>query len=336
MSAHSKDLQSIAKPPTWQVQTRRNQGFILSLAILIIAILVNWALQPNFFQRPVLRSNLATFLPLILAAVGQTMVVLTGAIDLSIGGIMTVVNVVTVVMFGITDAAAGSAGAIWASILVGLAAGIAAGLLNGALVAYLRLQPVIATFATNFVWMGLALFILPTPGGTVPEQVYRLYRGYLLGIPNAAWFIAISIILWWLISQTRLGRYFYAIGGSRNSAYASGIKVYLVQLLAYGMCGLFAGLSGIALTADIASGDPLVGGPLSLSSITATVIGGTRLAGGEGGAYGSIVGAVILGLARNIIFFANVPPFYQDFAFGLLVIGALAAGAVSGRRRNST
>jgi len=320
--------------PSWRIRARRNSGLIVSLIVFTVVVVVNRVLQPNLFDRPVLRSNLTTFLPLVLASVGQTMVVLTGAIDLSIGGIVTLVNVATVALFGAMSGRTGM-GAILLPVIVGVATGVAAGAVNGALVAYLRLQPLIATFATNFIWMGLALYVLPTPGGSVPDGLCRVYRGYFIGVPNSAWFIVLTFLIWYLVRRRKLGRYLYAIGGSENSAYASGINVSAVRLTSYALCGLFSGLSGIALTADIASGDPLVGGPLTLSSVTAAVIGGTRLSGGEGGAAGSIVGAMILGLARNIIFFANVPPFYQDFVYGLLVIGALAIAAASGVRRRS-
>lgn len=320
--------------PSWRVRVRRSLPLLMSLVVLIITMLVSRILQPNFFDRAVVRSNIATFLPLIMAAVGQTLVVLAGAIDLSIGGIITLVNVATVSLLGL-QGASDSAGFILVALAGGLAVGILAGLINGFLVAHLRLQAIIATFATNFVWMGLALLVLPTPGGSIPTMVYRAYRGYFLGVPVAGWLVILVLGVWWLIRRTKLGRYIYAVGGSAPSAYAAGINVQRVIVAAYALCGLFAGMSGIALTADIASGDPLVGGPLTLSAVTAVVIGGTRLSGGVGGAGGSVAGAVILGLIRNIIFFANVPPFYQDFVLGLIVITALAIAAIGGMRRRS-
>lgn len=320
--------------PTPSERLRRGLPLWISLVVLAAVVAVNGALQPNFFEMPVLRANVATFLPLIAAAVGQTLVVLTGAIDLSVGGIVTLVNVVTVSLLSDLGPQPGT-GSVLLALAAGLLVGVLTGTVNGLLVAHLRLQSIIATFATSFVWMGLALYVMPTPGGSVPELVYRTYRGYFLGIPVVAWVVLVVLGLWWVIKRTRLGRYLYAVGGNAASAYASGVPVSLVMVAAYALEGLFAGIAGLALTADIASGDPLVGEPLTLSSITAVVIGGTRLAGGVGGAGGSAAGAAVLGLIRNVIFFANVPPFYQDFISGLIVIGALAAAALGSVRRRS-
>lgn len=147
------------------------------------------------------------------------------------------------------------------------------------------------------------------------------------------WFLILVVLLWVFLSRTKLVRYFYAVGGSVPNAYRSGIKVDRMLVSAYGLAGFFAGLSGLALTLDISSGDPLVGQPLTLNSITAVVIGGALLSGGQGSPIGSIFGACILGLVRNIIFFANVSPFYQDFIFGFVVIVALIVSSLGARRR---
>lgn len=302
-----------------------------SLGVLGAVVLVNASLQPNLLTLPVLRSNLATFLPLIAAAIGQAIIVIAGGIDLSAGGVITLVNVVVVTLTGLWSAAD-----VWSTLAVvamGLAVSVTAGLVNGLLVAYLRLQPLVATFATNFVWMGLALYILPVPGGSAPASLYRFYRASLLGVPTVV-FIALGLFaVWAWVKGTRYGRYLYAVGGNAAAAFASGVAVSRTRLWSYALGALFFGLSGVLLTADIASGDPLVGTPLTMSSVAAVVIGGTPLSGGSGGAGGAIIGAVILGLIRNIIFFANVSPFFQDFISGVIVIVALAMAAVLAARR---
>ncbi|MBV9789622.1 MAG: ABC transporter permease, partial [Chloroflexi bacterium] len=140
------------------------QSYIFALLLLLIAIGVMFALNPNFFRPAILNGNMRTYLPLMLLAAGQTIVVIAGGIDLSVGAIVSLVNVVTVVMLG----TAPGAGQIVLAILAGLAAGAAAGAFNGICVAYLRFQPIVTTFASSFVIGGLALFIMPTPGGSVP------------------------------------------------------------------------------------------------------------------------------------------------------------------------
>lgn len=316
--------------PPLTVLLRRSQPFFASLGVLVLVLAVNAVLQSNLLTLPVIRSNLATFLPLIAAAVGQAIIVLSGGIDLSAGGIITLVNVVLVSLAGVWGAESG-----WgtlAAVLVSLLVAVAAGLLNGLLVASLRLQAIVATFATNFVWMGLALAVLPVPGGQAPVPLYRLYRASVLGIPSVVLLLLLVILLWLILKESRLGRFLYAVGGHAQAAFASGLPVARVRMLSYGLGALFFGLAGVFLTADIASGDPLIGSPLTMNTIAAVVIGGTPLAGGAGGAGGGVVGAIVLGLVRNIIFFANVPPFYQDFISGLIIIVALALAA-GGRGR---
>lgn len=322
-----------ALEPTFKERAERHAPLLMSVVVFVLIVAVNRFLQPNFFNRFVIRSNITTFLPLIMAAIGQTMVILTGNIDLSLGSIITVVNVVIITLFGKMPEATGLQLAI--PILVGVLVGLLAGTVNGFLIAKLRLQAVIATFASNLFWMGLALAVLPVPGGSVPWDLSSFYRSWFLGLPMSVWFLLLVMVFWALLRRTRLIRYFYAVGGNASNAYRSGIRVEWILIGAYALCGFFAGLSGLALTLDISSGDPLVGHPLTLSSITAVVIGGTLLSGGSGSPIGSILGACILGLVRNIIFFANVPPFYQDFIFGVVVIIALIVSSLGARRRTA-
>lgn len=313
-------------PRGWTL--RRSLPTVGSFFLLVVAVAVNAMLQPFFFSAYSIESNLNTFVPLIAAAVGQTIIILGGGIDLSLGTIITLSNVVTVAVM------AGQSNHILLGIAAGLAVGAGAGLVNGLLAAVLRLQPIVATFATSFVWSGIALYIMPRPGGSVPMEFFRAYRSYLLGVPAAAWVILAIIISWITLKRHRLGRHIYAVGGDEAAAFASGVPVTRVKVLSYVLGGLFAGLSGLAIVADTATGDPFVGDSITLTSIVAVVIGGTRLAGGSGGAGGSIAGAIVLGLVANIIFFANVSSWYQELINGLIVIAALAlAGLPTMRRR---
>lgn len=333
MKRRCQELQGSFVKPTVKDRIERRTPLLMSVIVFIIIVGVNRFLQPNFFNKFVIRSNVATFLPLIVASVAQTMVILTGNIDLSLGAIITLVNVVVVRLFGLIPDASGWL--LTLPIFGGILVGLLAGMINGLLIARLRLQAVIATFATNLVWMGLTLYIMPVPGGSVPFELTSFYRRWFLGIPMSLWFLVLVVVLWIIMRRTKLIRYFYAVGGSAPNAFTSGINVERVLVSAYALCGFFAGLSGLALTLDISSGDPLVGHPLTLSAVTAVVIGGTLLSGGVGTPIGSIFGASILGLVRNIIFFANVSPFYQDFIFGVIVIFALIFSSLGARRRTT-
>lgn len=314
--------------PLWRTVLDRIQVPVwMSYALLVITIAVNASLQPYFFTLYNIQSNLNTFVPLVAAAVGQTLVVLGGGIDLSLGAIITLVDVVVVKLMG------GSMDNVPLALAVGLLVGAAAGLINGLFVAYVRLQPIVATFATSFIWSGLALWVMPRPGGSVPREFYRGYRDVLLGVPVAAWIILAIIGLWWLIKRHRISRYILAVGGDERAAYATGVPVTKVKVMSYVLGGLFAAVAGLGIVANTASGDPYVGGPITLTSITAVVIGGTRLSGGFGGAGGSIAGAMILSLVGNIVFFANVGSHYQELINGAIVVAALVLAGIPAMRR---
>ena len=147
----------------WQDFTYRNP-FLFALLLLILAILANFILQPNLFERSILNSNMRVFLPLILLAAGQAVVILGGGIDISVGAIVSIVNAILATQLGADASPEKTALLLGAVLLVGMAAGA----LNGFFIAYLRLQPIITTYATSFLFAGLALFILPQPGGGVP------------------------------------------------------------------------------------------------------------------------------------------------------------------------
>ena len=298
---------------------------LTTVGLLIAVIAVNAALQDGFFSGYTVRSNLLTIVPLALVTVGQTIVIVGGGLDLSVGAIVSLVNVTVA-------ATAGTVG-LGPALLLGIAVGLAAGVFNGVCVALLRLQPIIATFASSFVFFGLALWIMPTPGGTLPLSLYDAYAGGFLGIPTTVWLLVAVAAGWLVLRRSRYGKYLYAVGGDEAAAFASGIPVPRVKLIAYTLGGGFAALSALTLSAQIMSGDSRVGASYALLSITAVVIGGTRLSGGAGGVLGSLVGAVVLALITNIIFFANVPSFYQELVSGLIVIAALAGTSLPALRR---
>ncbi len=315
--------------------------YLFALLLLVVALAVNFALQPNLFQTRVLNGNLRTFLPLMILTVGQAIVIIGGGIDLSVGAIVSLATAVLVTNMA-TDSPPGQ---IILVILLACAAGMAAGALNGAAVAYLRLQPIVTTYATSFIFGGLALWILPRPGGAMPDDLARLYRRATpLGLPLGLWIAAMLILLWVLLRSTRYGNYLFAIGGKAEAAYATAVPVNRVRLSTYVLAGLMAALSALALTLGTGSGDPRIGigitttGGMTLDSIVAVVLGGTRLSGGQGGVAGSIMGVVILGLIRNIISFADVPSWWQTLVDAIIIILALAGPGLVGaiRRRRAS
>ena len=300
--------------------------YLLAAVIFVVLAAVNAVLEPTFFTAGVATSNLNTFLPLMLVAIGQTYVILASDIDLSNGAIVSLVNVVTVVVIESTH------GSIALGLAAGLAAGIAAGAVNGLFVAYLRYQPIVTTFATAVVFSGLALWVLPQAGGQVPAGFYRAYAGSFLFVPTVVWILLAGAAFAALMARLRFYHDLRAVGGNMQAAFQTGLAVARIRLVAYAISGLFAALCGLALVGETASGDPLIGAGLTLSSITAVVLGGTALSGGVGGALGSVLGAFILGLINNVIFFAEAPFAWQGLIQGAIILAALAAGVVFARR----
>ncbi len=309
---------------TLSLQPRRlalRHPYLFALLLLVVAVGINFALQPNLFELRVLNGNLRLFLPLMILAAGQAIVIIGGGIDLSLGTIVSLINAVVIVYLGDDPTAV----RIAIGVGLALATGAGAGVVNGLCVALLRLQPIVTTYATSFIFSGLALYILPRPGGSVPSELSRFYRSTPLGVPLALWLALALIGLWILLRGTRYGRFLYAVGGSAQSAYATGVPVSRVRWSSYVLAGVLAAAAALALTLSVGTGDPrLGGGEMTLDSIVAVVLGGTRLSGGQGGVAGAVIGAAILGFIRNIISFANVPTWWQTLVDALIIIVALA------------
>lgn len=307
----------------------RQRPWLITLAVLAILAVVNATLQPSFVEASVLQSNLTTFLPLVLVAIGQTYVVMAGDIDLSVGSIVALSNVVTV---SVIAALGTDGGAIAAGMAAGVGVGVLSGLLNGFLVAVVRLQPIVTTFATGIVLAGAAIFVLPQAGLPVPDGYWMGYAGGVGGVPSVVLILVAALVVVALLSRSVFGTHLLAVGGNRAGAFQTGLPLSRIRIEAYALSGLFSSFAALCLTGETASGDPLLGATLALSSISAVVLGGTALSGGGGGALGSVLGAFVLGLIGNVIFFAGLPFEYQTLVQGLIVLAALAGGVAVTRR----
>ncbi len=307
--------------------TRR--PYLPAIAVTILLFILNGFLQPKTLRPEAIVADISTYLPMILLAVGQTYVVLTGDIDLSVGSIISLVNVVTV---SVITALGGNLGAIIAGILAGMLVGIMCGAFNGFCVAVLRFQPIVSTFASGIVFAGIALWILPQAGLAAPDAYWETYGDNLIGIPFVVWILVAMAVTVAFIAHLVFSRSLLAVGGNIQSAYQSGLPVPRLRISAYILCGLFSAISALCLTGDTASGDPLLGAKMTLGSVAAVVLGGTALSGGRGNPLGSIFGAVILGLIGSVVFFAGVPFEYQNLVQGLIVLTALAGGVTIARR----
>ncbi len=309
----------------------RNNPYLFALLLVVILIIISGILQPRFFQLSVVSSNLRGLLPLMFLAIGQAVVIIDGGVDLSVGAIVSLVNTVLATMITVDSSPA----QIFFAILVACGVGILAGAVNGLCIAWLRLQPIVTTYATSFVFAGLALLILPRPGGALPRGLTSFYRSTPFNIPLAIFIIAAVLIIWTLLRGSRYGQYIYAMGGSAEAAYTTGLAVTRLRWSVYMVAGFCSALAALALTLETGSGSPRIGEAMTLESVVAVVLGGTRLSGGQGGVVGTILGVAILRLIRPIVSSSGIDSDYQTLMNAVIILVALAAPGIIGllRRR---
>jgi ribose transport system permease protein len=291
------------------------EGPVVAAGVLIV-LLVLYALFASLFDSLTLQNLFNDSAALALAAIGETLVVLTGGFDLSVGAIMGLVNVL------LATHLAGGAGhqVLW--VVISLAIATAAGAFNGFLVAYMRLQSIIVTIATLFILGGIALKILDQPGGEVPPGFTDALTGVTI-IPRSLIVILLAAGAWVLLRRSRLGAAMYAIGGDAEAAHRSGIPVQRSLLATYTLAGLFYGLAGVFYTAQTGSGDPRTGTSFLLTAFVAVVLGGTRFGGGEGSAIGSIIGAFIVTMLIAVIFVLGIDTFWTGIVEGIVLAAAV-------------
>lgn len=297
--------------------------------MLVLLIIVNAILQPTFFSYQVFKMNFMTFTPLILVSLAQATVILVGAVDLSIGAGISLVTVAMASLMG------DSSLSILLVSLLGVGVALFLSLFNGFFIGFIGPPPLIMTFATSTVWFGIALLIMPTPGGYIPEAYYSLYGKSLGGfLPMPVLVLLIAIVFCLLLGRLRAFRHLYAVGGSEAAARASGIRVTATKVFAFLVSGVFTALAALCVVGQTATGDARSGQGFTLNSVAAAVIGGMAFSGGRGSYVGAIMGGIILGLLINIIYFANITSFYQEFMKGVIIIIALLIGAVPRLRRS--
>ncbi|MDI3257962.1 MAG: ribose ABC transporter permease [Kyrpidia sp.] len=253
-----------------------------------------------------------------LLAVGATFVILTGGIDLSVGSVLALAGALAA---GWMSGGFSPAAAVAGALLVGLGAGFA----NGALVAYGRLAPFIATLGTMTLYRGLTLIYTGgRPISSMPDSFYALGGGYLGPVPTPVWMMAVVFAAGWLmLNRMTPGRRILAIGGNEEAAMLSGIRTDRYKLLVYGISGGLSALAGVVLTSRLHSAQPTAGTGYELDAIAAVVLGGTSLSGGRGSLWGTLVGAFIIGVIDNGLNLLNVSSFYQQAVKGAVILAAV-------------
>jgi ribose transport system permease protein len=293
-------------------------GRFLGMPLLLVAAMAaTVAVHPDFGSFEIQSLALGA-LPLALAAAAQAVVVISGGIDLSIGSMIAVSNVLSASLMQHADFRQSLA----LSIVV-LVAGAAQGLLNGLVVAFSRIPDVVATLTTGFIWGGVALLILERPGGGAPADYLNIAAGADFGpwLPNALIVMIAAIALLWLpIRLSRIGLLIYAAGSDPVAAFRSGVNVMRARTIAYVLSGVACAIGGMALTMTTGIGAPLAGAYYTLSSVAAVVIGGVSLAGGRGGMVGPVIAALLLTLAPMDLVFLGIDPNYGQVIQGTLIV----------------
>lgn len=292
---------------------------LITAAILVALAVTDVSIQPSLANLTQVGLLIQTALPLILLSVAQTFVVLTGGIDLSVGGMFVVTNAITAVWVG------GAGGAHQALLLVALAAGLAMGALNGLLVVALGFEPFIATLGTWTIFNGIALTILPTDGGTPPPGLVNFVNTTALGIPTSILMLVAIVGLWLLLRSTRFGLRMYAVGADAERARLNGTSVKRVKLAIYAIAGLCAAAAGVYAAGTNVSGTPTAGDAYILTTVAAVVIGGTSLRGGEGGVGMTVMGAMSLTLIADIVDAVNLNAWVSVAASAALLLVMVSA-----------
>jgi ribose transport system permease protein len=308
---------------------RRNSWTVALVGLLIGFLVLTKLIQPNY-SAPGIQGLAISVLPIALAAVAQAIVVISGGIDLSVGSMMALTSVCSaVLMKGQSDVFA-----IGVVIAV-LGLGLLLGATNGGLIVGTRVPDIVVTLAMSFVWAGLALLILHTPGGGAAGWLMDSIRGPLGSewLPRAVVVLAIVVgVVWIPLRRSTLGLSLYALGSNRLAAFRSGVPVGRTKIISYALTGLFSAFGGLALTASTGIASP-VPGSYTLESVAAIVLGGVSLAGGRGGVIGPIIAVVVLALIRTDLTFLGVNPNFSTVVQGAILIGVVMFGSLVAMRK---
>jgi ribose transport system permease protein len=312
----------------------RRHGWTIAIYVVAIVFSIYWSTLPANFGSFNVQSLVITGLPLAFAAMAQSVVLISGGIDLSVGPLMGLTNVLAakyMLHHGIGVAVLISAGVI--------VVGLLAGTITGSIIAGLKLPDIIATLAMYFFWGGLALTILPQPGGGAPSAFTNLGTGSIGGwLPIGLVIIAAVLVVVWLPLRWALpGLALYALGSDRNATFLSGVAVKRTKIFSYALGGGLAALGGLAITATTGTGNAGGGTFYTLQSIGAAVLGGVALTGGKGGLIGPIAGAFVLVLVNSVLTLFGVNGSYGQIAQGAVIVAVvMVVGLLTKTRRRQS
>lgn len=310
----------------WRYWVGENKGTLLAIAVFILMFAIYTGNHQAGFSSNVVNTASNKSVLLALVAMAQTMVVVTAGIDLSVGMVVVLTNCLAswIVVGTPLTAAVGVVGV--------LATGLLCGAINGVIVIFGRLQPIVTTIATGAVFFGIALALRPYPaGGNLYEPLADALTGKIGGVFPASLLALIFVVLlvWIPYRRSVLGRAAFAIGSSESAAYMSGVPIRRARFLAFMLAGLYGALGGLFLTFVTYSGEASAanGNNYTLFSIAAVVLGGVSLYGGTGSAIGAIFGAFMFSTIGDLLFVFDLEPLWQPLFRGVVLLAAVCLGA---------
>ena len=310
----------------WPYHLREHRGSLLAFVAFVVMFTLYAANHPVGLNANVATTAANKGVLLAIVAIAQTMVVLTAGIDLSVGMVLVLANCLA------SSIVVGSPMMTALGVVGVLLVGCLCGAINGLIVIYGRLQPIVTTIATGAVFYGVALALRRVPGGDVNPSLADALTGQLPGgIPaSLALLLGLVVVVWLPYRRSAIGRAAYALGSSEVAAYMSGVPIRRAKLVAYTLSGLLASVAGIFVTFITYSGEASAanGSTYTLYSIAAVVLGGVSLFGGSGSAIGAIFGALMFRTIGDLLFVFNLDPLWQPLFQGVVLLAAISIGAV--------
>ena len=305
---------------------REHKATLLAFAAFVVMFTIYAANHPAGLNANVATTAANKGVLLAIVAMAQTLVVLTSGIDLSVGMVMILANCLA------SSIVVGSPLMTTVGVMGVLLVGAMCGAINGVIVIFGRLQPIVTTIATGAVYYGAALALRPVPGGDVNTSLADALTGHLPGgVPaSLALLLAVVAVIWMPFRRSAIGRAAYAVGSSEVAAYMSGVPVRRAKFVAYTLSGLLASMAGLFVTFITYTGEASAanGNTYTLYSIAAVVLGGVSLFGGSGSAIGAIFGALMFRTIGDLLFVFNVEPLWQPLFQGVVLSAAVCLGAV--------
>jgi ribose transport system permease protein len=309
----------------WRYRFAEHRGTLLALAIFVAMFVIYTSNHPAGFTANVVQTASNKGVLLAFIAMAQTLVVITAGIDLSVGMIFILTNCLA------SWLVVGTPGQTALGVAAVLAVGLLCGAINGVIVIYGRLQPIVTTIATGAVYFGIALLLRPFPGGSVNEGLADALTGRLFGVMPASLvaLLAVVLIIWVPFSRSIAGRAAYASGSLEAAAYMSGLPIRRGKFAAYTLAGLLAAIGGLFLTFFTYTGEAAFasGNTYTLFSIAAVVLGGVSLFGGKGSAIGAIFGAFAFRTIGDLLFVFDFDPLWQPLFQGVVLLVAVSLGS---------